>query len=192
MRKQTDCTPIKRRAQSLSDVVDLYITNHRYKADREMDLFRIQRHLEDVIVKAGTARTAKNKCHDHQRRVGNIALNRFAKQLLRFKNAIGTAKGFEELFAIIDKVGQKLPRIGELTIYDTAHRIGSYLELEPTKVYLHTGTREGARNLGTKANRPYLEVSDLPKEFGRLKPSEIEDCLCIHKSKLRHSFSSSK
>src|SRR5579885_191683 len=143
MRKETDCAPVNRKAQNLSDIVDLYIANHRYNADREMEFFRIQKNLKEVIQKAGTARRPNGKCHDHQRRVGNRALNKFAERLESLEKRIKVTKNFEDLFAVIDDVGADLPRIGELTVYDTAHRIGAYLGFEPIKVYLHRGTREG-------------------------------------------------
>jgi hypothetical protein len=42
----------------------------------------------------------------------------------------------------------------EEVVYDIAHRIGAYLRREPEAVYLHAGTREGARalNLGGESN----------------------------------------
>ena len=43
-----------------------------------------------------------------------------------------------------------MDELGELTVYDVAHRIGAYLQLEPDVVYLHRGTRIGARYLGLR------------------------------------------
>ena len=62
----------------------------------------------------------------------------------------------------------------------SASRIGAKLNLFPEKVYLHAGTRLGARSLGLP-NVPRLSVSEFPKEFRALKPHEIEDALCIFK-----------
>ena len=41
--------------------------------------------------------------------------------------------------------------MGELVVYDTALRIGARFGLEPEKVYVHRGTREGVRKLGLDA-----------------------------------------
>lgn len=71
--------------------------------------------------------------------------------------------------------------IGPLTIYDTALRIGAFLRLEPAVVYLHRGTREGAKAIGENHRSECLDVRELPRPFQRLKPYEIEDCLCIYK-----------
>ena len=74
--------------------------------------------------------------------------------------------------------------IGELYIYDTSMRLGAYLGFLPTKVYLHAGTRKGAKALGF-TNSDALEISELPTEFGRLDPHEVEDVLCIFKDELK-------
>jgi hypothetical protein len=50
------------------------------------------------------------------------------------------------------------------------------LNLFPDKVYLHAGTRLGARALGLRTAAT-LKMSELPKEFRALKPHEIEDVL---------------
>ena len=74
--------------------------------------------------------------------------------------------------------------MGELTIYDTALRIGAKLGLEPHLVFLHAGTRIGARRLGIDLSRPYVALADLPATLRILKPREIEDVLCIYKEHL--------
>jgi hypothetical protein len=43
-------------------------------------------------------------------------------------------------------------------MYDTALRIGAKLKLFPTKVYLHAGTRLGARALGLDDSAATLKV----------------------------------
>ena len=82
------------------------------------------------------------------------------------------------LYAIVDDAGIK--GIRALTIYDTPIRIGAFVKLQPERVYLHAGTKEGAKALGFYS-RETLAVSELPKMFSRLTPAEIEDCLCIYK-----------
>jgi hypothetical protein len=64
-----------------------------------------------------------------------------------------------------------------MSVYDTALRIGAKLNLFPTRVYLHAGTREGVRGLDAREDALY--VADLPRKFHALKPHEIEDVLCI-------------
>jgi hypothetical protein len=81
---------------------------------------------------------------------------------------------------MMNELLEDVPGIGELYIYDTSLRIGAKLNLYPKKVYLHAGTRRGARALGLKADTS-LNVPDLPSEFRCLLPYEIEDVLCIFK-----------
>jgi hypothetical protein len=73
----------------------------------------------------------------------------------------------------------------ELTVYDTAQRIGAYLGIKPDRIYLHAGARAGARALGLRGRAESILRQDLPREFQRLEPYEAEDCLCIYKDHLR-------
>ena len=66
-------------------------------------------------------------------------------------------------------------------VYDTALRIGAKLGVEPKTVYLHRGTRSGAKALGIETNRPFIEVHEFPRQLRSLRPRELEDCLCIYK-----------
>jgi hypothetical protein len=59
-------------------------------------------------------------------------------------------KNFSEIYDIIDVT--KSEKIGEPTVYDTALRIGCYLNKFPEVVYLHSGTRIGAKNLPGNLN----------------------------------------
>ena len=72
-----------------------------------------------------------------------------------------------------------------MTVYDTALRIGAYLRLEPKEIHLHTGARDGAKALGFRGGRRSLRPNELPRSLRRLKPYEIEHCLCIYKSHLK-------
>ena len=75
--------------------------------------------------------------------------------------------------------------IGALYRYDTAFRIGAYRGLFPTRVYLHAGTRKGARALGLDYRKDALEMSEIPAALRTRKPYEIEDILCIYKTGLQ-------
>jgi hypothetical protein len=53
----------------------------------------------------------------------------------------GNCSSFDELFQMVDNAIGGIHGIGPLTVYDTACRIGEYLNLKPEKIYLHAGTR---------------------------------------------------
>src|SRR5262249_51982407 len=89
---------------------------------------------------------------------------------------------FGELLELVGHAVGRISGIGELTIYDTALRIGGKLGLEPDVVYLHAGTREGARVFGLDGAS--VPLSKFPPAFRGLKPREVEDCLCIYKRDL--------
>lgn len=72
--------------------------------------------------------------------------------------------------------------VGELYVYDAALRLGAHLGLAPTFVYLHAGTRLGARALGLGQGRAYLEMHELPLPLQALSPDEVESFLCIYKA----------
>jgi hypothetical protein len=93
------------------------------------------------------------------------------------------ARDFDSLFNMVRDAIGPIHGIGELTVYDTALRIGAKLGLPPERVYLHSGTRVGARALGLNWRTPHLELEDFPAELRTLKPHEIEDCLCIFKGR---------
>jgi hypothetical protein len=88
---------------------------------------------------------------------------------------------FDALHALVLRLIDPIPRIAELTVYDTSLRIGAKLGLYPRTVYLHRGSRDGARALGLDRHAPFLRVEELPQPFRRLEPFEVEDCLCIYK-----------
>ncbi len=82
----------------------------------------------------------------------------FARDLLLAnKESIRNTQNFDELLVLIGGLRKSVKGIGELYIYDTSLRIGSYLGHLPEKVYLHSGTRKGARNLGYK-NKYAIEM----------------------------------
>ena len=92
---------------------------------------------------------------------------------------------FDELYEQVAVALRPIRGIGLLTIYDTAHRIGAFLHLSPEQVYLHAGVRTGAKALGLGDWRAKLPMSMFPVVFQRLRPEQVEDCLCIYKSQLQ-------
>ena len=76
---------------------------------------------------------------------------------------------------------------GILACYDAALRIGVRLNpaVQPTKVYLHCGTREGAAILCDVRGREFLNKIELPPELRDLTPDDIENFLCVCKDELQ-------
>ena len=165
-------------------MVDDYIRNWRERAARESEYFARQRSFEDAVDRAARCVLPSGKRHSHQRRIPGESLDEARSRLLD-DDGLRSCGSFHDLHERVNSLIHDIHMVGPLVVYDVSHRIGAYLGLEPEHVYLHAGTRDGARALGLGRGRETLDPSELPNEFAALTPAEIEDCLCIYKSRLR-------
>jgi hypothetical protein len=173
------------KSSELELIVSDYIANKRNRAEAERRWFLIQPTTEDAISTAARAKRPTGKRLSHQRRIPESVLRMSEEALLNSLPALQSAKTFEELHrTILNKIGD-IHGIGELTVYDTAVRIGAKLNLAPAVVFLHAGTRIGAKALGLDVSQKSIAKKVFPPEFGPLSPAEIEDVLCIYKDRLR-------
>lgn len=171
------------RGNNLDVIVRLYRQRNLAKAVGELRSFAAMT-FEDALHHAGLAQRFNPKKelwvrHDHQRRIPRLALHA-ARRRLRAA-PLRKVGSFHELFSIVDSALGGIPGIGELMVYDTALRIGANLGLQPDRVYLHCGTRRGARALGLNWRAEWLLPPELPKEFRSLPAWQVEDILCIFK-----------
>lgn len=180
------CPPNRKLFHTLYEIVQDYIDTRRPRAKDEMEYFAGHpTTLPEAIRIAALAINCKGKRHSHQRRIPRAMLEHFRRGLLRKSRALRSCKAFPKLMQISEKVAAGIWKHSELTVYDTTHRIGAYLGVRPKRVYLHTGTRGGAKALGFKGTLPFIFRRELPKPFRKLKPYEIENCLCIYKDALK-------
>lgn len=175
------------RLGSLAEVVRTYVRDHRDRAQRERRYYAVQRSLADVVRIAALSKIPGGKRHPHQRRIPGAVLRQAADA---FDAALSASAGgfldlrsFDDLHESVRAVIGPIHGVGKLMVYDVATRIGAHLGLEPELIYLHAGTRDGARALGLRGT--IIRKSDLPKAFQALSPGEIEDCLCIYKTALQ-------
>ncbi len=167
-------------------IVRTYISQIQPLAQAELRWFKEQPTLDSAIELAALAINSQGKRYSHQRRLKKANLQQAKSTLLANSRALKKCHDFEELFSVIETLLEPISGIGELYVYDTALRIGAKLSLLPKKVYLHAGTRAGAKVLGFDGKAQALEISLLPKEFQQLEPYEIEDILCIFESELSY------
>lgn len=165
----------------LSSIVANYIKHHQKRAEKELHWFAIQPSLARAVSLAALARGPGNKRFSHQRRLQEPVLAEGRRRLLQAIGRLQRASSFDELFSFVESCIGDVDGIGELTVYDTALRIGAKLNLEPGRVYLHRGTREGARRLGIGSSDLSIPIDRLPPPLRKLKAREIEDVLCIYK-----------
>lgn len=184
-RTRGDCSRGRKALQTIDSVVQDYIDNHRLNARESLKHFSDQPNLNEAIRTAALAINRRGKRHSHQRRIPAEMLEAFRRGLSRKHKVIESCKTFPDLMEVSRQVASGIWKHSELTTYDTTHRIGSFLGIQPDRVYLHTGTREGAKALGFKGKKEFLFLKQLPRPFRRLEPHEVEDCLCIYKKDLR-------
>lgn len=168
---------------TLDEIVSDYIREHRDGARREMRFFAIQRDTHEVIRKAALCELPGGKRHSHQRRIPKAVLKEAERGLQTISRKLAAATDFAALHDLIEAKIGGIRGIGALTVYDIAHRIGAHFGKVPERVYLHAGTKVGAKSLGVSGRT--VDPKLLPKSLSRLEPSEIEDCLCIYKDAMQ-------
>lgn len=168
---------------TLDEIVSDYIREYRDRARAEMRFFEIQRSPSAAIRKAALCELPSGKRHPHQRRIPGALLEQVEGRLQGIGRKLSKAADFAALYRAVDDEIGGIKGIGALTVYDIAHRIGAHFRKSPDRVYLHAGTRAGARVFDISGDS--FDPNILPKPFSRLAPSEIEDCLCIYKDELR-------
>lgn len=177
------CAALRRRAPSgLAAIVRSYRAQCESRALAELATFAAEPTLSSAVRRASYAETPEGKRYHHQRRLSTGTLEAVHSMLTRAP--LAKCHSFHELHEVVrDSIGP-VHGVGRLMIYDTALRIGAKLRLEPDRVYLHAGTREGARNLGLDWRAESVEMKEFPDELRRLKAHNVEDVLCIYKDRL--------
>ncbi len=165
-------------------IIRSYIKDCKPNLVKELDYYKAMPSLFEAISAAALALNHKGNRHNHQRRLKSSTLLLVKENLLSKYDAIQIVENFGTLYDIV-KSSREIG-FGELAIYDAALRIGAFLNIFPTKVYLHAGTTIGAKNLlSSKPTSLTINIDDLPKDFNTLTAYEIEDLLCIFKDNLK-------
>jgi hypothetical protein len=167
---------------SLRAIVTDYLTNRAPGDARYLRFYKAQRSLHEAIEKATLAVLPSGKRFSHQRLIPKTVLAKALATMTRMDRDLSNCANFNELHSMVRKTIGSIRGVGPLMIYDTSHRLGAFLGLHPERVYLHAGTRAGAKALKIKKLGSTLEMSQLPVEFHRLRPEQIEDCLCVYKN----------
>jgi len=169
---------------TLDKIVNDYICEYRHDARAEMRFFEIQRSPSAAIRKAALCMLPSGKRHPHQRRIPKAVLEQAAARLQAIGPSLAKAGDFGDLHRLVERQIGGIHGIGALTVYDIGHRLGAYFGKAPELVYLHAGTRTGARVFNVSGDS--ADPKNLLNAFSRLTPAEIEDCLCIYKDELRN------
>lgn len=183
-----------RSINSFEAVVRHYFRHRANNSVRELEWFsgRPKSPIEAIkrasLSRIPSGRGAGQIRHPHQCHIPWAALVEASKRLVEIAPEIRACRDFESLHSLVEKSIRPIRGIGELATYDISHRIGVYLGCEPTTVYLHSGTKKGARALGLATNRKYIPIKELPKAFWRLSGAQAEDVLCIYRATLARLY----
>lgn len=163
-------------------IIRHYIQNSREKKRAELKWFAVQPDLAAAIRQAAFAEDDDGKRLPHQRRIKHEAMAAFQMALVDASTELGEIHEFHLLLEFLGGIGESIPGIGELYVYDLALHLGAQLGLSPQRVYLHRGTRQGAKKLGLQFRKKWLDADELPEALRELPAYEVEDILCIYKN----------
>lgn len=88
----------------------------------------------------------------------------------------------KSIYSWIKSVTDRVKGLGITTAYDVARRLGAWLNMQPTMVYLHAGAAEGANKLGIEGET--ISLNNFPREIQKLGATHAENFLCIYKNRL--------
>jgi hypothetical protein len=140
--------------------------------------------IEYAVERAGMAENDDGKRYSHQHRLKRQDLKAGTNKLRERIPEIKACQSFSELHEIVCSITETINGLGPLYAYDTALRLGANLGIAPDRVYLHAGTRAGAKALGLNYWQAFLPVRDFPAPVRALAPDRIESFLCLYKDKL--------
>jgi hypothetical protein len=164
-----------------------YDERHCCDCEDQIAWSQSQPSLRAAIEVAARATNRRERRYSHQWRIRRDSIARATAALLSAQKQLAHADSFDAIHDVIQRQLRDVPGIGELYRYDTAFRIAAYLNLFPTRVYLHAGTRAGARALGLAYEKGALEMHEVPVELRHRRPHEVEDILCIFKARFANA-----
>jgi hypothetical protein len=140
--------------------------------------------FSDALDRAAHSRLGDRK-HDHQQLIPPATLDLCAARLSENSSRLEASRGFDDLLGVVHAVLNSIHGAGEMVTYDIADRLGLHLGLPPQRIYLHRGTRDGAKALGLwRRGLKSIELHEFHArypEFRDLSAREAEDVLCIYK-----------
>lgn len=156
-----------------------------HRRDMVVEFCRDAGSLQEAIKRACKSRDAAGKMHNHQSRVTELARSRFSTKIFAHLRKPNRPASFDELHDLFEAIAPE--GIGPVTIYDVSTRVGAYLKLEPTSLYLHAGVRVGWAKLHGRRSPAIkrIEKQNLPPALQTLPPDEVEDMLCCYRDYLK-------
>lgn len=169
----------------------------RKKTDQVIEYCRRAPSFHVAVARAVEARDADGKHHNHQSKVDIGARRLFGKRIVTRRNAVrrlvakeDADKVFDLLHDLFDEI--KPYGIGPVTVYDVAVRVGAFLGIEPTSVYMHAGVRQGMKTMvaampdwwehsGEPWRADRVSVKVFPPPLNSMRADDVEDILCTYR-----------
>lgn len=149
--------------------------------------------IKVAIKRACDSRGANGKMFFHQSKVTQAARDELARRLIQRKRNLDLVDDFEDLFGIVRRVGERVPGIGPVTIYDVTSRLAAYKGLEAYYLHYHAGVLEGLKALGIKPTSSHMiHVDALPKPIRGQNADLIESFLCGYRSEIERVMKSKR
>lgn len=176
--------PYKKHYGTLNDRIQCYKNNYDTLVEEENQFYQSASSVEEAILRAAQSQNIDGKMNNHQKRLGESLCTDIACQLVKQSDKIIEAQknGFKTLHNYILEYTQTIRRVGQLYVYDVSARLAKYFNLPIHDVYIHAGTRKGARYLELAEQNgiiPHKELPNVIKE--NLSADEVENFLCICK-----------
>jgi hypothetical protein len=176
--------------RTFSDIATDLISRWGDALNKEEEWFgKRPRTLEEAIKRSAlsqipSGKSGRTKRHSHQTRLPHHVLAEASQHLLARQQEISVCASFDELFNVVEGTVLQIPGAGEMLVYDIAQRLGVFLKLEPDKVYMHRGTRKGAKSLGLTSEAKAIPLDEFPLALSELGAFRLEDVLCIYRMAL--------
>ncbi|MCH5242611.1 MAG: hypothetical protein J1F67_09355 [Muribaculaceae bacterium] len=173
---------IKRKFDSLDELVDFYINNITLPLKKELE------ETKEIILfpenkDQEKARALLRNAHQKHLIWRKEAYDKVVSKLMDAKHWNNNYKDFEDLYENVEETIHNFKYVGDLTVFDVAKRIGNAIGIQPKEfVYLSRGAKQGAEILlGERIKEKRLPVEKFRKYFPSLSPIHIENILCIMK-----------
>ena len=180
---------------TLKDIVDFY-KNHGIRGLKcEIERVKLLHEKSNPASPVYCPNSQVRKCFlfycvrgDHQFRMKEYDIWEAVVKIETANILAATYNNFEELYDAVKNTIFKCKNVGELTVYDTALRIGFHLNVLPSKyVYLASGGLSGYNRMsGVTHPGPMLKIAtsviiaQFP-DLSVLTAYEIEDFFCVCK-----------
>jgi len=177
---QIPCTPLPFGATP-AQIVSHFQLCSLPALNAQLNWFASQRTLLGAIRRAAIARGSTGNRLSHQWRLPRTMYPFALKNLTASATTLKRCATFSDLYAAIDQAVGGLSGAGPLYVYDTALRIGAFLKVQPTDVYLQAGALKGAERLLQRVRTRALPPTAFPAPYSALAPYQLENLLCCYR-----------